>query len=740
MKKPELLAPAGNMDSLKAAISAGCDAVYLGGKSFGARNFACNFSDEELIYAIKYAHIYGVKVYVTVNTLIFEREIDTFMKYIDFLHKHDVDAIIMQDLGMMDLVRQTYPNLEIHASTQMHIHNLEGVKLVKKLGLKRVVLARETNIEEIEKIKKETTIDIEVFVHGALCLSYSGQCLMSYFLGGRSGNRGTCAQCCRMPYDLVVNGKCVNKDQYLLSTRDLNTINNIGRLIEIGIDSLKIEGRMKRPEYVYIVTKLYRKAIDNYIKYHEVKINNKDIERLLSIFNRQFTKGFIFNEKNENIVNQYRPNHMGIPLGKVIHIKNNFITIQLTSDVNQEDGIRILSNTEDVGCILNKIYKNKELVSSAKKGDVISIYLKGKININDKVIKTTDKKEMEKVKKEMLENAKKVSIHIELQCFINKNLKIKVNDGINEVEIISDYLCQKAKTSPTTKDKLINQINRFKDTPYRIDSMNIKMDQGVFVDNFHLNQIRRNVTDLLNQRRCYKISYKKEEYKKDVFEYDSNRQISVYIKNREMFDQLDMRKINRIYSDNKDKDAIFKIPRIMNSFGNFKGELLIGELGSLHKYSNFITDFSFNVTNSYTVAFLNNLGAKLITLSYENTDSNIQEIIENYKKRYHKKPNLELIISSYPEIMVSKFNLLKQFNMNGSAYLKNKRNNQFKLESNNKFMTIYHYEKIIRDNFLHYYEIGIQSLRINLNDSEDLQLIKQITSYLDKKNIYSKYC
>lgn len=230
MKKIELLSPAGSMESLKAAIYAGCDAVYLGGKVFGARNFASNFSNEELIEAIRFAHIYGVKVYVTVNTLIFEHEVSKFLEYIDFLHKNSVDAIIIQDLGMMDLVRQTYPNLEIHASTQMHIHNIEGVKLIKELGIKRAVLARETKLEDIKKIKEETNMDLEIFVHGALCISYSGQCLMSYFLGGRSGNRGTCAQCCRMPYDLNSEDKKINNNKYLLSTKDLNLIQNIGSL------------------------------------------------------------------------------------------------------------------------------------------------------------------------------------------------------------------------------------------------------------------------------------------------------------------------------------------------------------------------------------------------------------------------------------------------------------------------------------------------------------------------------
>ena len=203
MNKVELLAPAGDFSCLKAAIEAGCDAVYIGGKLFGARAFSSNFTDDEIIKAINYAHLFGVKVYVTTNTLIYDKEVERFLEYISFLHKNNVDAVIIQDLGMLDLVRQTFPNLEVHASTQMHIHNLDGASFMEKLGVKRVVLARETSISKIKEIKEKTNIDIEIFIHGALCVSYSGQCLMSSLIGNRSGNRGTCAGSCRQSYSIV---------------------------------------------------------------------------------------------------------------------------------------------------------------------------------------------------------------------------------------------------------------------------------------------------------------------------------------------------------------------------------------------------------------------------------------------------------------------------------------------------------------------------------------------------------
>ena len=311
--KPELLSPAGSMEALYAAIEGGADAIYIGGMKFGARAFSKNFTLDEIEYATGYAHMYGVKLYVAVNTLIYDNETTEFLDYVKRLHKIGVDAFIMQDIGMIDLVRKTLPNAEIHVSTQAHIHNLDGVKLLEKLGIKRTVLARETSIEEIEYIKKNSNIDLEIFIAGALCISYSGNCLMSSLIGGRSGNRGMCAGSCRLPYDLVdEKGKVINKDKYILSTKDLNTLEYLGRLIDLGVTSFKIEGRMKSPEYVYIVTKLYRHAIDTYLETGHVDIDKKLLSDLTKVFQRGFTKGFIFNEDNNNFINNKRPNHQGV--------------------------------------------------------------------------------------------------------------------------------------------------------------------------------------------------------------------------------------------------------------------------------------------------------------------------------------------------------------------------------------------------------------------------------------------
>lgn len=722
MKRPELLSPAGNKECLIAAIKAGCDAVYLGGYTFGARNYAGNFSDEELIEAIKYAHIYGVKVYVTVNTMIYEDEVERFVEYIDFLHRNNVDAIIIQDLGMMDLVRKTYPNLEIHASTQMNVHNIEGAKLLKDLGLKRVVLARETSIDTIKEIKNNTDIEIEVFIQGALCLSYSGECLMSSLIGGRSGNRGTCSQCCRMEYDLISDNQKINKDRYLLSTKDLNTLDNIKELIELGIESFKIEGRMKRPEYVYLMTSIYRKAIDNVLNNIEPVITNQDIIEMKKIFNREFTKGFIFNEKIDNIINQKRPNHIGIEIGKVIEVGNK-VKIKLTDNIVQGDGIRIIGK-KDTGCILNKIYQNKKLVNSALSGEIIEIELKDRVNVNDIVVKTTDKLQIDDIN-EQLKIERKVPIKATLKCKLNQPLELTLTDGKNGVSV-KDYSVQKALNQGTSKQRIEEQIKKLGDTPFTLESLDTIIDEDIFVKISELNELRRRAIQLLTQKRIYEIPYQKEQYHIDLKNYPETKNYSVLINSEEDYEVIKNKNIENIYieeplySEINDDRKVLRLPRVNEKLIDTNNKLLIGDLGSLYKYPNKITDFNFNVANSYTVAFLHSLGVEKVTLSYELNKEQIKTMIDNYHTRYDCHPNLELIISSYPEAMISKFDLLKYYHIN-NGYLKDKFNNKFKLKSKDNIMTIYHYEKIeLTDN---YFDLGINSLRIHIEDKDDYKKI-----------------
>ena len=589
MKKIELLAPAGNMKSLYAAIEAGCDAVYIGGYSFSARVFADNFSSDELIEAINYAHLYGVKVYVTVNTIIYESEVEMFMNYIDFLHKNNVDAIIIQDLGMLDLVHKTYPNLELHASTQMHIHNLEGVKFAEKFGLKRVVLARETSIDLIRDIKNNSNIELEVFGHGALCISYSGQCLMSSLIGGRSGNRGSCAGTCRLQYDLIEKNKDeefkINKDKYLLSTKDLNSLENIGSLIESGVSSLKIEGRMKREEYIYLVVSIYRKAIDSYYKYGKVIIDNNDLLDLKKIYNRQFTKGFLFNEKNSSIVNQYRPNHLGIKIGKVIKQDKDFVYIKLNDNVKQEDGIRILNKNEDIGCILNYIYIDKKLVNKASTGDVIKVRIKGKVNIDDVVIKTTDIEQIKNIELKLNKLDRKVKINGFVKAKMGDYLYLKINDNDNIVEVKSDVKIELAKTSFVDKNQIKKQINKLGNTIYEFENLDIELDNNIFISLKVLNELRREATQKLDELRKYKINYIKKEYNIELPDFKKEENLTYFINSYKQYEKIKDKKLSNIYVEDEslfnkidDNRVIRKLPRVIEKHFYCIIQVLIGIL------------------------------------------------------------------------------------------------------------------------------------------------------------------
>ena len=700
----ELLSPAGNFESLKAAILGGCDAVYLGGKLFGARAFSNNFNNDELIEAIKYAHLYGVKVYVTVNTLIYENEVDKFMTYVDFLYKNNVDALIIQDIGMMDLIRKTYPLLELHASTQMHIHNLEGVKLVEDLGLKRVVLARETPIELIEEIKKNTNIELEVFVHGALCVSYSGQCLFSSLIGNRSGNRGSCAGSCRQKYNLLVDGKKLNKDNYLLSCKDLCTIEDIGKLIDIGVDSFKIEGRMKSPSYVYLVTKLYRQAIDSYVNNKKISL---DLTELKKIFNREYTKGFLFNESN--IVNEYRPNHLGVEVGKVIKSQNNHVDILLTDELNINDGIRFINN--DVGFIVTQIFKNKKSINKGNIGEIVSIYCKDKVS--GKVVKTYDYLLNKKID-DILKTNKKIKIKGNLEVYINNKIRLEVTDGKNEV-IVYGNIVSEAINSPISFERIKEQLNKLGNTIYEFDELNIKGDTNIFIPIKELNDLKNQFVNLLNEKRLYKYKYLRKEYSIDLPDFPKERNYNILISDIKDYDKKSNYKYiymdEYLYNKIDDERKVLKLDRVIEKHKEYNKKLLVGELGSLI-YKDISTDFSFNVTNSYSVAFLHSHNVKQICLSYELTDTQIKNLIEAYHNRYHKHPNLELVIYGNLEAMVSKYNINKKYNVNNSI-LEDRFKNKYPIIIKNDLMHIYDYKKRNYKDHNKYFDIGINNLRYN---------------------------
>ena len=703
MKRIELLSPAGNMDSLVAAVQAGCDAVYLGGTLFGARAFAGNFNDEEIVKAIKYCHLYGVKVYVTTNILIYEREVETFLKYVEFLHKNNVDAILIQDLGMLDLVHKTFPNLECHASTQMHIHNLDGVIVANKLGCKRVVLARETPISLVKEIKEKVDVDLEIFAHGALCVSYSGQCLFSSLIGNRSGNRGSCVGSCRLPYRIVDNhNKTLNNGDYPLSMKDLNTLEYIDELIEAGVTSLKIEGRMKSPEYVYTVTKLYRMAIDSYYETGKVTINEEEINNLQKLFSRGFTKGYLFNEEIDHILNTNRPNHQGIYIGKVIDYKNGFVTIRLTENVSINDGIRIVLDNDDYGTVLNEFYIDKKLVKEANNGDTISFKVNKLIPKNSKVLLTKDSRLINKIDETIKTNPRKVGITGLISLYKGKPMEIVVTDYNHSIKVVGDIV-EESKSHPTTESDILSKMNKLSDTVYKFDGLRVIIDDNVFVPFKKFNELRHKLFNELDKVRQDKKEFIKEKYSINLDDYEHEELRSVLVE-KENNDKYDI-----IYSENEN-DTIYKIPKVNYDYTKYTDtkEYLVGEIGAFNRLKNVYCDYSFNVVNSYTVALLHSLGAKRITLSLELTPKQIESIYNNYVDRYKKKPNLEVIVSGYREVMTLKTNLNKIYN-NEKLYLVDRFNNKYRIRERDNITYIYEHKKF--DDKYNYYKLGINVLR-----------------------------
>ncbi len=600
MNKVELLAPAGNMDCLKAAVNYGADAVYFGGTSFSARAFAGNFDHDNIIEAVKYCHLRDVKLYMTINTLLSENELENALNEARFAYEAGVDALIVQDLGLIYRIRQEMPDFDLHASTQMHVHNIEGVKACKKLGFKKVVVARESNLEFIKQACKEE-IDIETFIHGAICVSYSGQCLMSSYSKNRSANKGMCAQCCRLKYGLYENNKKVETDtDYLLSPKDMFLLNDIPSLIEAGVKSFKIEGRMKSSAYVGLVTSLYRKAINAYYNNQRFNLSQKEYNDLLSVFNRGFTNSYLL-DNNADIFSNFRPNHMGKEIGKVIDYRDGNCLIRLFSDINQFDGIRIISKKGDTGKILNSLTVNKKLVSKAYKNEIISIKVDSPVLKGDPAIKTLDYKLEESINNYEL---KKKDIDININFVEDKPIKIECLGFKKTYDIKPD----KAIKAPISKETLFEVFSKIDTKPYRLVSLD-----GVIGDAFmpksKLNEIRRDFYESLSEYilGCFKRNNNKF---MDLNPYGSNR-----------------------WGSNPDNLTVNedKLP-VVNLNSDYSGDYIC-DIGGLFKGEGKIAYYTLNVCNSYAYELLNKLGFKSIVLSSELKPLQVKSLIEAYKNR-----------------------------------------------------------------------------------------------------------
>lgn len=641
----ELLCPAGNKESLIAAINSGANAVYLSGKKFGARAFAANFSNEELKEAIRIGKVYGVKIYVTMNTLVKENEIEEFLEQVEFLYSNGVDAILMQDFGMICLCLKKYPNLEIHASTQAHNSSLQGIDFLYKLGVKRVVLPREMSLDEIKLIK--TPIEKEVFIHGALCVSYSGRCLMSQVLGGRSGNRGECAGCCRFKWKLYKSDKLL-KEGYLLSMKELNLSEDILRLTPY-VDSLKIEGRMKSPTYVSFITSYYRKILDG------EKITDIDRENLQSLFYRGYTKGHLLN--NKDLVNTKSPNHIGLPIGKVIDVTDSKITILLDKELAQEDGIRFLESGK--GLIVNYLYDMKDRLIS-KGSPKQKIILDNKIGLTslDTVSLTTNHKLITK-----FDNiTKKVDIAIKVIAKINEPLEISfIKDNIIIKE--KGNIVERAKSAIVTKERIISQVKRLGNTPFNCHEIDVLLDDDIFIPMGEINVLRRTLTERLIGKLMMNF---KEPVIKDInLDYINSNDIDIN----------NYKSIDECQFDIKDRKGIIH-------------EIIDG------REKDFIAASSCNITNSYTAYFLSYYDYKGAFLSTELTDYELNYLVSNIKKKTSIKLFVENNINN--KVMTIKGNILN-IDKSNDYYLVDPKNRKFKVIYDGRLTNIYSPYKLDRN-------------------------------------------
>ncbi len=496
----ELLSPVGDFDCLKAAVQNGADSVYFGANLFSARAYAHNFDLEELQKAIQYAKIRGVKTHLTLNTLIKDDEFDDAISLAKSAYKFGIDAIIVQDLGLAKTLINMFPDLPIHASTQMTVHNLTGALELQNMGFKRVVLSRELSTDEIDYICKNTNIEIECFAHGALCISYSGQCLFSSMIGGRSGNRGKCAQPCRLPYELLENDKKINFG-HLLSTRDLCSLEYLPTLIKSGVHCLKIEGRMKSPEYVATVTRIYKKYINLAQSNEPYIIDKNDKKELMQVFNRGMSSsGHLSNEPNKNLVFKDKPNNMGLYLGKVQNYNKNkgLITIKLKENISIGDTISLEKETGSY--TVSELLEGKKNITETKVGQTVVIgRMKGNISVNDNVYKMSSKALSNLAKDSYKKESRKIFLNCKVAIKKGEPLSISIIPANNldlykdlEIKCQIDEFPVVAQNRPLDKETVIKQISKTTDSPYQFKNINVELSPNSFIPKISsLNELRR---------------------------------------------------------------------------------------------------------------------------------------------------------------------------------------------------------------------------------------------------------
>lgn len=722
MTKHELLVPAGDMESLHQAISNGADAIYLGCKCFGARKFAKNFDNEEIVEAIALAHLYGVKIYVTMNTLVKDDEVDDFLTQVEFLHKNGVDAILIQDFGMLCLVREKYPELEVHASTQANTSSKETAELFYKLGVKRVVFSREMTLEEINSV--DVPIEKEVFIHGALCISYSGCCLMSSMLGTRSGNRGECAGSCRLPYTLEKDGKTISTNKYLLSTKELNSAPHMKELLNSDIASFKIEGRMKSPEYVGFITKFYRNLIDG----KKVDLL-EETDKLKTIFNREFTSGNLFSATRTELMNPKTPNHIGLEIGKVISITPNKIKIKLNKPLSQHDGIRFLNSGK--GFIVNFLYdEHDNLISSA---DNIC-YVDNKINLteNDIVCKTQDYQLLNELR---ILPQRKVPVTFKVVAKTSNPLTITISDGVNTITEVGSIV-QKSINSPISKERIITQIEKLGETPFISESVEILNDEEIFISIKELNDLRRSLVEKLISKRTETpndITINSVDF--TVSTYQEEKGLTATVTTEEQLTTCLSLNFKKIYTENKQlyekyqdrKNIYYRIPRCTRNPKEYEtAKNLISDY-YIYQNNEYVGDYPLNVYNMYTLYYLHKHHIKSVTLSVELTENEIINLLNNYKTKFNHIPNVEVLVYGRVENMLIKGNILDISPADTNIEIIDFKKRHFPVFYDGENTHILNYEnKTISDSTL---LNTISSARLNFYDEDATEIKKIVNNY-----------
>lgn len=673
-KKVEILSPAGSYESLKAAVAAGADAVYIGGSRFGARAFADNLEEASLLEAIDYVHLHGKQIYLTVNTLLKEREMEQELyEYLLPYYRQGLDAVIVQDIGVLKFVREQFPNLPVHASTQMTITNVSGAKFLESLGVERVVTAREMTLPEIAEIAKETTLEIESFVHGALCYCYSGQCLYSSLIGGRSGNRGQCAQPCRLPYK--VNGKT----SYVMSLKDMCALELIPDLIEAGIYSFKIEGRMKKPEYVAAVTSIYRKYVDLYLEKGRAgfHVTKEDKEILMDLYNRGgFHSGYYKTWNGKEMLSLKRPNHAGVPAVQILKQQGKEVKVKALVDLHKGD---ILELPDQENYTLGKV---------VEAGTTTSVSVKCKKPLSKGMIwnRTRNEELLCMLREQIVERKVQEKINGKLILSSGNRAKLELNYGGIHVCLEGEEV-QEALNQPMESGRIEKQMRKTGNTGFVFDHLDIELEGNIFVPMQALNELRRQgieklETAILAQYRRSDVSLRKEKNVPEQLKEKQAAGLYVYVEQREQLETaLKCSSVVRIYVDCNIIRNAWKNPELQDMVKRTKDAgkefyfamPYIFRKETKSQYENFFADMQFDgvlIRNYESFAFVKEKAPDLQVVMdcnmYEFNreakgfwkEQNVQGLTAPLELNYRELQELgiqdcELIVYGYLQMMVS---------------------------------------------------------------------------------------